>query len=235
MRSNCLILAIWAFITSAIAVHAENTVYDLYIAGFKAGEFTTDVRLNGDSYKGTAKIRPTGLLKAVAKVRFDASSHGRVQGRRLIPKSYDETTVGPDRISTVKLKFANNLPQIVAMTTNSGSEIPPATPPKGSVDMMAMIIELGRSVGPENLCRQKYTLFDGQRTIKVAIAKPAFAKTGATCVGVYKRLAGFSPRELKRGDTLKFTLKYGKTSDGLFRLSSFETGTHFGRAKAIRR
>lgn len=219
------------------AALAETHVFNLYIAGLKAGSITTTTKWNGNSYTTNGKVRPSGLIAKIAKVSYDGSVSGAASGVALRPKSYSGHAVTKSRESRVKMAFSGaGVPKVLSYTPERAArptDVNPATQ-KGAIDLLSAAFSVFRDAPAGELCSKNYKMFDGRRATRLKVGKAAVSGNTATCNGSYQRVAGFSESALKKGSTFPFTLFYQKQDDGSFRLKSVNTKTTVGSAKLVR-
>ncbi|APX91138.1 hypothetical protein BV394_12320 [Brevirhabdus pacifica] len=223
-------------VAGTAAERTDKATFDIYLRGIKTGALAFTGVDNGASYAAAGKVESTGLVGAIVKVRYDASSNGAVKGDRFVPQSYTEKTTGVRNNESV-MNFRGGVPQVKKYSPPKPpgpDDVNPATQ-AGSVDPMTAIYGALRDVPRKDVCDYSVKMFDGKRASKISLKGPKPTDTGFTCNGAYDRLKGWSPEEMAEKKHFPFTVTYNKIGDDLYRVSQIDLDTTFGRARMVRR
>ena len=226
-------------LTAGASTGAERTdkaTFDIYLRGLKTGALAFTGVDNGKSYAAAGKVESTGLVGAIVKVRYDASSNGSVRGETFVPLNYTEKTTGVRNNESV-MKFKGGVPQVKKYSPPKPPgplDVKPATQ-AGSVDPMTAIYGALRDVPREDVCNYNVKMFDGKRASKISLSGAKPTQDGFTCNGAYNRLKGWSAEEMAEKKNFPFTMVYQKQAGDLYRVTRIELDTTFGRAKMVRR
>ena len=68
----------------------QQHIFDVYILGLKLGRLNYAVEYKNNSYSAAGNLRSTGVLSAIAKYSFEASSQGKIERGVFKPKYYYE-------------------------------------------------------------------------------------------------------------------------------------------------
>jgi hypothetical protein len=233
------LLAAALLLAGAAAAEArrDEGQFDVYVAGVRAGVLVFGGVVEDGTYAAHGKIESTGLLARFLKVRYDAKSWGRVIDGRLQPASYVETANTGKRQSQAVMAYVAGVPQVKEYNPprKSGKTVLDPATQAGTLDPMSVIYAALRNVPEDEVCTLKVQMFDGARRSQVTLGKPNRDGDSVTCAGEYRRLAGFSEKEMAEQVSYPFTLTYLRQPDGMFRVEKMTTSTDIGTASLIRR
>jgi hypothetical protein len=238
-RAGLAALVLFAMALPAAATdrREHSATFGVYIAGIKAGILAFSGVEEAGRYAAAGKIESTGLIGALVRVRYDAKSHGRISGGGFVPQRYEEVAQTPTRESEAVMAYRAGVPQVKEYnpprkSTKGGIE--PATQ-AGTVDPMTLIYAALRDVPRDEVCALDVKMFDGARRSQVVLSGAAPQQDGTiACQGEYRRLAGFTAKELAERPRYPFTLTYVPASDGLYRVQRMVTQSDAGRATLVR-
>lgn len=221
-----------ALVLAPALAQAETHSFSLYAAGIKVGTIQINAQISADDYQLKSTARPIGLFESMSKFHYQGTTKGRITNNRLTPLQYMETTNVDDRRSEVTIQYQAGRPKILKYTSNVEGGIGPEDQ-QGALDLLTAAYILFRDSPPDQLCNQTIRMYDGKRATRLDIAKPKGA--GPTiCTGVYRRVAGFSEKSMRKGSNFPFTLTYTKLQNGQYRLQEFTAKTTVGTTTARR-
>lgn len=223
---------------AALSERRDQAVYGIYLLGFKVGVLEFQGQADESRYSASGVIRSTGLVAAIAKVRYEAATTGRVSGGRLVPQTYREKADTGTRQSQAVMRYRRGVPQVKEYDSPQGRRSDHAVDPAtqgGTYDPMTAVYSVFRDVPPDELCNRTIHTFDGQRRGEVTLSEPRVSGDKATCKGVYRRVAGFSAKEMAEKRRFPFDLTFIRLDNGWWRLKRITTETTFGRATISRR
>lgn len=225
----CAALAAPAAIpVSAQADGVTNARFSVAIRGLTAGSLTIKGKESGSSYSATGVLQSGGLVGLVAKVKYTASSQGSVNGNSFRPSRYDENADTGKRKSNSKIRYKSGVP-IVDDFKPGPNAVNPSTQ-KGTVDPMTALYAAFRDVDESEVCKLKVAMFDGKRRSQVQLKSPRAEGDMILCDGEYRRLKGFSAKDMAEKTRFPFNLFYAKTADGRYRVEKVVTQTLYGNA-----
>ncbi|WP_347311063.1 DUF3108 domain-containing protein [Defluviimonas sp. SAOS-178_SWC] len=230
-----LLLAVAA--GSAVADQKDSAVFDLTLKGIHAGTLSISGAIEGRSYAVSGVLKSGGLVALVRKIRYDARAYGTVADGRFTPSRYEEDADTGKRQSQSVMDYKAGVPQVKVYN-------PPKSPRPGDVDaatqggtidpLTALYAAL-RDVPAAEACNQTLALFDGRRKSQVVLSDPRPVNGGTACAGEYRRLEGFSEREMADKSRFPFTMTYATTGDGRLRVTEISMDTIYGKGRLKRR
>ncbi|MFC3060463.1 DUF3108 domain-containing protein [Paenirhodobacter populi] len=222
----------------ARADQTDRIVFDFSLRGITAGQLAINGEIKGNTYSASGVLKTSGFLGAIRTLRYDAQVSGRYAQGRFTPSRMDETAQrGNERVEYVML-YRNGVP--AGVTRNPPrqpreSDVDPAAQ-GGTIDPLTALYAVLRDVDRGEACRFSAYMFDGSKRSQVTLSEPVAAGNGVRCSGEYRRIAGFSEREMREKPRFPFTLTYAPTPDGQrLRVVSIDTDTILGKGRLIRR
>lgn len=209
-----------------------KTVYDLYLGGVLAGELKIHAVATGARYRARSAMRTTGLIGLVYKASFEAEILGRLSSRGLVPELFRAASRMRKKRQFVKMAYGAAAPARI--------EARPPFRPKpwqieptrqaGTLDpISAALLALAPRPRGE-ICRQTVEVFDGRRRYAVDIGAPVRAAKRIRCPAVYRRIAGFKPKLMKKKPKFPFDVWLEERADGLTHVVLVTGETMFGLA-----
>lgn len=230
-----LLLAIGS--TPAAADQQDSAIFDLHLRGLRAGTLSVSGAIEGASYAASGKLQSSGILAAIKKIRYDAKVSGSVSGSRYTPRTYQETADTGRRQSESLMEYRAGVPQLKVYNPPRKPEdqdIDPATQ-GGTVDPMTAAYATLRDVPEAEACQLSLTLFDGKRRSQVQLSNPVMQGDRITCAGEYRRLEGFSEKDMAEKSRFPFRLIYNPAQNGVLRVGEVQMDTLYGKGVLKRR
>lgn len=212
----------------AAADGVTNAKFSVAIRGITAGTLTVKGSESGGTYKANGVLQSGGLVGLVAKVKYTASSSGRVKGSTFSPSRYDEKADTGKRKSTASMSYKGGVPSV--SDYKPGPNVVKPSTQKGTVDPMTALYAAFRDVNEDEVCKLNVKMYDGKRRSQVKLATPRAEGDMIKCDGEYRRLAGFSAEDMAEKSRFPFNLFYAKTADGRYRVEKVVTHTLYGNA-----
>lgn len=212
-------------------------VFDLRLRGLTAATLTfSGVQQNG-SYAVNGTLKSAGLVSLVRKVSYVAKSRGRVTGQTYTPGSYSESADTGARQSESVITWSGGVP--VKIDYKPAREprpdsVDPATM-GGTVDPLTALYATLRDVDPGTECRTNVRMFDGRRASGLSLSEPVKRGNQVVCTGEYRRIKGFSAKDMAEKTRFPFTLTYSPTTGGRMQVTEIALETTFGKATMKRR
>jgi len=214
-----------------------RTTYDLFLGGVKAGELRIDADFEDQSYRATSVLKTAGIVGMVYKASFEAETQGRLQDGRLVP----------DRFAAASRMKAKQ--QYVEMTYRGASPVAvvadPAFVPKpwqiepaqqdGTLDPISAALSALAPGPTASICNQSVEVFDGRRRYAIDLGTPEADGARIRCPAVYRRIAGFKPKMMKKSPSFPFNVWYAERADGLAHVVRAAGTSMFGLAVVLLR
>ena len=204
--------------------------YDVRLIGAKVGEMAMASTETASAYSTRARFATTGALSTLKRASFDLSAKGRKTGNRFVPQSYSEVTSEGRRATNLKISFSGGIAtRVTGDTGSSAPAVNPRTLP-GAYDPLTALYAALRDQAPDELCSLNADVYDGHRHARLSLTSRAALDGGRVqCSGQYRRIAGYSQRELRnrnaavsviyaplgnsmRAETVVVRTSYGKVS-----------------------
>lgn len=234
-----LVVAITAaLVLGAPARAQEPVVFDLTIRGIEAATLSFTGKVEGTRYAVSGRLQSAGLVGMLRTIRYEGSSRGSVRNGRFTPSQYVEKADTGRRKSVAEMRYSRGVPQIKSYDPPREADqggLDPATQ-GGTVDPLTAMFAVLRDVPQGGECNLSLTLFDGERRSQVQLGAPVPGKDGGlTCPGEYRRLEGFSDRDMAEKTRFPFTLALSAPEGGMRQTTEVRMETLFGRAVMTRR
>jgi hypothetical protein len=217
---RALALALILTTTPALGQDGSEThVWDISLLGLRAATFAFDATASGPAYQVEGRMKASGGAALVKRLRFEGRAEGRLAKGLPAPARYRESVDTGTRQSDATLVWQGGVPAIESYASDQPAD--PAAPDpatqKGTVDPLTAAWTILRDTTPERACAVALQVFDGRRRTAVRLSDPQPAGDGIACKGEYRRLAGFTEKELAQGDRFPFTLTFAPTPEGRLR------------------
>jgi Protein of unknown function (DUF3108) len=225
-------------LSAASAAQADDqAIFDIEVRGLKAGTLTIAGAENASSYAVSGRLASAGLVGMVRKVSYDATSKGAMKGGRFTPRSYTERADTGKRQSEAQMDYKGGVPQVKVQNppfTPGPNDVDPATQ-GGSVDPLTALYATLRPVEKGEECKVAVDMFDGRRASRITLSAPVVEGDAVTCSGEYRRVAGFSDKDMAEKVRFPFTLTYMPREDGKMQVVEVAMESLYGRARMVRR
>ena len=230
-------VAVVATAAAALSDGRDEAVFDLVVLGLPAGQLTVAASVNEGGYAAAARLRSSGVAALVRRLRFDASVQGYVEAGRLVPARYSEDVNTGRRESRTVMEYTRGVPRVISMEPEREPRphhLDPATQ-GGTLDPMTALFRVLRDVPPAEACRLTLDLFDGRRRAQVAMVERRERGDEVICAGEFRRIAGYSERELSEARRFPFRMHYRDNGDGMLRMVRLDAESQMGSARLMRR
>lgn len=230
LRTIALILAL---VTPARAEHVtDRHSYTITLAGIRAATLTLSGTEEAGRYRVEGNLESNGLVAIVRRVRYLASASGSITARGYAPARYTEIFDTPRRQSEAMLSYDKGIPCIASAK--------PACPPDtaaldpaaqtGTVDPLTALYAALRDTPRDQACRLTLQIFDRRRRSMVNLANPTPQGDTLQCTGEYRRIAGFTGKEMREKTRFPFTATLIPIAGDRLRVVEVRVETIFGRA-----
>lgn len=220
------------------APQMDGGEYDLVTTGITAATLGYSARQEGDRYVVTARFASTGLLALLRRVRFEATSEGRITEGTPLPDRYAAQAEVGRRSGQTVVEYTDGTPQLTV-------DEPPREPAEwhidaatqtGTVDPISALFVTLRDAVPGTECNRAFRMFDGRRATELTVGPSRPGAEGTlTCDGEYRRVAGYPPEDMAERTRFPFTLTLTPTADGRLRVVEVTMDSLIGKARLIRR
>lgn len=221
----------------AAMAQSEEAVFDIAVAGVRAGSLSLAADRSGASYAVRTALESGGVVRLLRRVRFDAAARGTEARGRYTPDSYTESADTGQRQSEVEMTYAGGVPQILAYTPAPAGGTPLVDPAQqgGTLDPATALYAVLRDLPADQACTLTARTFDGRRLAQVTLSGATPQDAGLLCQGQYRRIDGFTAKEMADRQQFAFSLIYAATGHGLLRVREVQLDTIFGKATLTRR
>ena len=215
---------------------ADSGTFDLSIRGLTAGVLQFSGSMEGKNYSVTGSLKSSGIAAMVRRVSFQADTSGRYSGGRWQPARYREQADTGKRRSQSLMEYKAGIPAEMLQESREGraNYVDPATQ-GGTVDPLTALFAMLRDVPVAQACQLNLTMFDGARRSQIALDAAVTVDGAITCPGEYRRLKGFSDKEMAEKQSFSFRVTYGPADQGRVHVVTIAMDTLYGRAALTRR
>jgi hypothetical protein len=220
---------------AAAVLGGSVAVFGISIAGLPAGELTLSHRREGFRYEAASSIRATGLVGAVARLRFEGAVAGVVgPDGRLAPERYTAFSRSTRSERDTEIRFEDGNPVHVSVVPPRSSA-PDVAAQAGTLDPVSAAVTLLGDAASGEVCSERVMLFDGSRRSELAVGRAEQQDGALVCNGAYTRIEGEAHSTAAGDGSWPFRLVYLPDGNGGVRLQRIEAPTRFGRAVMERR
>lgn len=222
---------------AAPADRRDEHVWTVSLLGLHAGTVRLSGEERGGRYSVALDMRSEGAGATVRRVRFLATSEGRVNNGRYAPARYEENADTGRRQSRSVMEYSGGVPRITfyeASADHRPDRLDPATQ-GGTLDPATSLYAILRDQPRAAACTAAVVTFDGRRRSQTRLADPQPDGERIVCRGEYRRLDGFSPEDMAERTRFPFTLIYEPGPGGLMRVAEVRLRTLYGAAVMKRR
>jgi hypothetical protein len=236
MRSLVALIVLllpWPALAEGRLVHA----FTLYLGGIRAAEMEVTAEWDGTRFTGRSELRTVGLVGVLWSGFYRVAAEGRVAGTLFAPGRFVADSAFDDDRQRVLVAYEDGRPRVLEADPpfrRRAWEIAPEAQ-GGTLDPFAAALTLIRPEPVGAICNRSVEVFDGRRRTRITLGAPRNAEDGIRCPGTYTRVAGFSPRTMKKGEDFPFTVVFRANGDGLAEIWQVYARTDFGVAVARRR
>ncbi len=226
-----------AGLLAAGAAGAETGTFDLRLGPVRAGTLQYSAEEKGGRYAAAGAVRSGGLAGLFLDSSVDARSRGRVEGNRYRPESFSSATTEDGDTENLSFRYSGGAPEVSRSPDRKKppKHAAPAAQQSGTVDPMTAAFAILRDRPAGLACDLKLDLYDGRRRTDIRLTGgKAMSGGGLECRGEYRRVAGFSPKELAEKPVWPFTVVYAPEG-GAMRVTELRIPTTFGNFRMVRR
>lgn len=236
MRPSSLLLVFLLIPGLSLAETREAGTFSISIRGFPFGSIAYSAAERDTAYSVAARVEASGLIGALVRARYDAQAQGNMRAGRYIPQRYTESARRGRRKTESVLSYRNGVPgpkQQTPPQNKRPSDIDPAKQ-GGTVDPATAIYTTLRDMPRDQACKVDQVMYDGRYRAGVTLGNPKPKGDGLVCTGMYRRLGGYSDKELAEGSAFPFTAEL-VPHEGKMRIQRIVMDTLYGTARVERR
>jgi hypothetical protein len=203
------------------AARDETGSFAVHLGGIRAGTIGYSFAVAGDRYRVRAEGRASGLLRLFYEVAYVTESAGRVAGGRYVPRYYREERVRRDSTERAEILFSSGVP--------GPKTYDPARPPEdlpldpagqgGTADPMTAAFAIMRDTETAALCDVDIPVWDGERRGRITLSGPRAEGADRLCDGVFRRVGGYSEKDMREQAAFPFTIRYAALDPGWWRMT----------------
>lgn len=236
MRRLLLTALLSVIAVSAAAQTTHTATFDLRLAGVRAGVVGFSAVEDTRQYSAAARVASSGVVSLFRNFSFDARATGRITPAGFVPTRYVESADTGERVSRAVMEYVRGVPQVKEYDPPQDArptDIDPATQ-GGTLDPMTATFALLRDVPRAEVCTLSVQIFDGRRVSRISTSGPKAEGDRIRCDGEYRRVAGFSDRQMRDRTRFHFSIIYVPAGDR-YRVERISLDTLYGRATLDRR
>lgn len=176
----------------AMPAGAETIAYQVRLSGVPIGKLEIVQSAGAGRYDANATFQTTGLVGAVAKVKFLMESDGTGALPEIDPARYREDMNTGFRTSKTTLTFGSS---------------------DARVDPMSALYMVVGTRPLEAGCAVDRTTWDGVRQMRLQMSEASKTESTLVCNGYAARQKGYDPKEMKRAPGFPGTVTYERRGD----------------------
>lgn len=214
-----------------------NSIYDFYLGGVKAGELSIDATFSNGGYRAQSVLKTAGIVGFVYKAAFEANATGQREGRDLTPVRFSADSRMKKKEQSVEMTYRNNAPARVNAEPAFQPkpwEIDP-TEQSGTLDPISAALTALAPAPVGQICNTSVEVFDGRRRYAIELGAPVKDGARIKCPAMYRRVAGFKPKMMKKRPNFPFSIWYEERPDGLAQVVRGAGESVFGLAVILLR
>ncbi len=230
---------LWVFAAAAATAEQDSidSIYDVYLGGIKAGTLSIKARYSDDSYKAQSYLRTAGIVGFIYKAAFEASAEGERSNGDLVPFRFTAASRMRNKRQHVDMRYRDAVPAGISAS-------PPFRPkpwqidPSAQNDTLDPISAALTALAPapvETICNTSVEVFDGRRRYAIDLGAPELDGARIKCPALYRRVAGFKPKMMKKNPSFPFSIWYEKRPDGRAQVVRAAGESMFGLAVILLR
>ncbi len=204
--------------------------FDVRLRGVTVGTVRLDLMRQAGRYEARARIESAGLVSVLRPFSYSGTAVGADAGGRLVPARFEERADTGRRRSEAVLAYDGGAPRVIryASSLPAAPDRPEPASQRDAVDPVTALAELLRDRPGDGVCGKSVTLFDGMRRSRVTLGEARREAGAVSCTGEYRRLQGFTPRELKRHVAFPLRVALTPAGGGLMRVARIEVASSYG-------
>lgn len=208
-----------------------DNMYDIYLGGLWVAEMKVDAEIGLLNYRAAAALQTKGIIAMLYKASFEAEAEGRVMQDRLATSRFVADTRSKKKNQFLEMNYRNGRPDGLKAVPEFDPrpwQIDPKAQTNTADPLSAALGALTPAPGAA-LCNRQVDVFDGRKRYAVEMKAPKAVDGLIRCEAVYKRVAGFKPKQMAKPD-YPLTLWFEPTAEGGHRIQRAVGETPIGLA-----
>ncbi len=196
-----------------------------------------DADIKGDTYHATSILRTAGIVGFVYKASFEAEAEGRLTKHGFTPTRFFADSRMSRKEQRVEMRYTNNAPREV-LAQPAFDPRPWQIDPAQQIDTLDPITAAISALAPmpkAQICNRTVEVFDGRRRYAIDLGSPVKDGKRIKCKAMYRRIAGFKPKMMKKRPKFPFNIWYEERADGLAHVVRGAGDSMFGLAVILLR
>lgn len=186
-----------------------DAFFDVQAWGVKIGEFRVSGTDRSNGYSVNASFETIGLVKQLGRIWFTMSTQGQKSGGNFVPARYAERVQTGRRKSEAQIDYASGFPLLTGGKLGTeDAEVLDATAQTDTVDPLTAMFVALRDQPRSGLCTLNQPIFDGARRTIAYMTDRRDDGDKVICTGQFRRLGGYSAKQLRQGRNSSFELTY---------------------------
>ena len=194
--------------------HKLALKYDVYAGGFKALNASLVMDLDKKAYDMKLKAETEGFIGSLFPWKASYNTSGHAEKGLLIPTVYTERSAWRDNEKITEMDYGPN-GKVLKSTTQDGDKTTvdrdiDEVLSANTLDLLTGTLVMLQSAKNTNKCTGKFPVFDGKRRFNITLkddgtevlAPSSYSKfegTAMRCTLTVEPVAGFQPKDQKRG------------------------------------
>ena len=214
-----------------------SSIYDLYLGGIKAGELTMNAQVAGENYRAQSVMRTAGVVGMLYKASFEAEAEGALSAGGPKPLRFAAASRTKKKSQFVEMFYGADAPREIRAEPAFVPKPWQVDPTKqtGAFDPITAALWALAPRPEGRICNTSVEVFDGRRRYAVDLGKPVAEGKRIRCPALYRRIAGFKPKMMRKRPKFPFDIWYEKRGDGLAHVVRAAGDTMFGIAAVLLR
>lgn len=234
MRLICLLaLCLWPTFSGAASERAE---FDVFVAGLKAGHLALTGQESAGRYSVQGTARSAGIAAGLRRFTVAASARGSLRGNRYRSQGYAETLNDKKGTTKRQFRYAGDRLEVTRSAPDTGRKSHHLSPDRqgDTLDPLTAVWALFRDRPAALACDLSYESYNGRQRAALRLSGGRRDGDRFVCAGQYRRVAGYSQREMSKQRQWAFTLTYRIAPD-LYHVEALRLKTQFGTMTFRRR
>lgn len=235
MRPCLVTIAAMCLSLMTVPAVAQQTDFTITVSGLTAGTFGIAAKTDGTAYAVTSRAASAGLAGLFRSFTITSKVSGTESKGKFRPSRYSSQSDGARAGRGAELAFENDTPRVISASAARDPDAPAvdASSLVNVVDPLTGLYAVLRDTTPQAACKLDLTMFDGHRVSRVTLSGARQTEDGLLCDGVYRRVAGYPPKDLAERATFEFTALYLQNGDVL-QAQELTMNSLFGPARMTR-
>lgn len=228
---------LWLCAASASAAEGSDSEFVIRLRGFAVGAMHLSIQQDEVSYGVEAQVKDAGLLSVFRSFSYRGTSRGALRDARPEPAYFEDATDTGRRQSQAVLDYAGSVPRVThyASSTPPGPDTPAPATQGDTIDPTTALYMMFRDQPEGTACNRTILMYDGMRRSHVVLNKPRRDGDVLRCAGEYRRLQGFTAKDLARNVAFGLEMTLKAAGNGMVHVTHVEISSSYGLVTLDRR